>query len=84
MKLVEACLSAMNDRESSFDHCGCPVKLVEASRFKWQEESRKRFLPRWKCCEARGGLFMCQERSRSSFHHCGSSVKLVQSVLSAR
>ena len=30
MKQVQACLSAMEDRESSFHHCGGPVELVQA------------------------------------------------------
>ena len=30
MKQVQACLSAKDDRESSFHHCGCPVRLVQA------------------------------------------------------
>ena len=30
MKHMRACLSAREDRESSFDHCGGPVRLVEA------------------------------------------------------
>ena len=30
MKHVQACLSARNDVESSFHHCGGPAKLVQA------------------------------------------------------
>ena len=30
MKHVLICLTARNDRESSFYHCGGPVKLVQA------------------------------------------------------
>ena len=30
MKHVLICLTARNDRESSFYHCGDPVKLVQA------------------------------------------------------
>ena len=30
MKHVQACLRAREDRESSFDRCGSPVKLVQA------------------------------------------------------
>ena len=30
MKYVEACLDAREDRESSFNHCGSPVRLVHA------------------------------------------------------
>ena len=30
MKYVDACLSAREDGESSFHHCGRPVRLMEA------------------------------------------------------
>ena len=30
MKEVQTCLSAREDRESSFHHCGGPVRLVQA------------------------------------------------------
>ena len=30
MKHVEACLSARDDRENSFHHCGGTVRLVQA------------------------------------------------------
>ena len=30
MKYVEACLSASEDRESSFHRCGGPVRLLQA------------------------------------------------------
>ena len=30
MKHVQACLSGREDRESSFDRCGSPVRLVQA------------------------------------------------------
>ena len=30
MKHVDGCLSATDDRESSFHHCGSTVKLVQA------------------------------------------------------
>ena len=30
VKHVEACLHAWEDRESSFHHCGSPVRLVHA------------------------------------------------------
>ena len=30
MRLVQACLSARDVRESSFHHCGGPVRLVQA------------------------------------------------------
>ena len=41
MKLVQACLCARKDRESSFHHCGGPVKHVVAylSAMKYRESS---------------------------------------------
>ena len=30
MKHIQACLSGREDRESSFDRCGSPVRLVQA------------------------------------------------------
>ena len=30
MKYVQACLSAREDRESSFHRCGRPVRLIQA------------------------------------------------------
>ena len=30
MKLVQACLSVRKDLESSFHHCGGPVRLVQS------------------------------------------------------
>ena len=37
-----------------------------------------------RCCEARRGLFKCQEDRESSFHQWGGAVNVVQSCLSAR
>ena len=33
MKHVQACLSAREDRESIFLHCGGPIRLVQACLF---------------------------------------------------
>ena len=38
----------------------------------------------WRSCEARAGLFKCQEDRESSFHQCVGVVKLVQACLNAR
>ena len=60
----------------------CPVKLVQVCLS--AGKARKcGFLPLWMNCEARGRLFMCQERSRKMFSHLCGSVKLVQACLSA-
>ena len=90
-------VSTMRHRESSFHHCGGPIKLVMC-----QETSRKQFSPLWRSCEARTGLFKCKDGSReqfavmlvqarlsakkdqeSSFNHWGGPVKLLQSRLCA-
>ena len=57
MKHVHPCLTARNDRESSFHHCGGPVKLVQTC-FKYQERTRKLFSPLWRYCDACARLFM--------------------------
>ena len=38
----------------------------------------------WRSCEARAGLFKCQQRQRNTFHYCVGLVKLVQACLNAR
>ena len=58
MKHVQACLSAREDRENSFHHCGGLLRLVQAC-FMSQGISRKQFSPLWRSCEARASLFMC-------------------------
>ena len=63
MKHVLACLSAREDRESSFHHRGSPVRLVQdrlCAGKTWEN------LFTW-CCEARVGLFKCQGRQRKQF-----------------
>ena len=66
MKLVEAWLCARRHQESSFHHCGGPVKLVEA----WLCASRHLESSFHHC----GGsvklvqaCFVCQEGSREQF-----------------
>ena len=57
MKHVHPCLTAGNDRESSFHHCrSCEAR---ASLFESQENPRKQFLPLWRHCEACASQFMC-------------------------
>ena len=82
MKHVQAGLSAKKDLESSFHHCGSPVKLVQAClcagstlqrRFNRRRDAMKQVQA---CLNARKDL-------ESSFHHCGGPVKLVQACLCA-
>ena len=48
MNHVQDCLSIKNDRESSFERCGAPVKLVQPC-----------LSVSWRPCEAHASLFMC-------------------------
>ena len=79
MKHVQDCLGTRKSRESSFHHCGSPVKLVQAC------------LNAGKVCFNRRGSAMnhvqaCLSATKdlaSSFNHCGGPVKLVQACLCA-
>ena len=63
MKHVQSCLSASKDLESSFHHCGSPVKRL----FKYQETTRIQFSPLWRFCNAPASLFMCGKDLRKPF-----------------
>ena len=66
LKHVQACLRSSKDGESIFHHCKSPVKLVQACL--WAGNTLQRHLNRLKMsCEARGGLFKCQLKSRNQF-----------------
>ena len=56
MKLVQALLTTWKVGAGSFNHCWCPVNLIEVSGKTENEVSP----PCW-CCEALGVLFKCQE-----------------------
>ena len=59
VKLIQACLSARKDGESSFHHCVGLVKLVQAClNAKGDEEGI--FSVVWRCYDARTGLFRWQ------------------------
>ena len=60
MKLVQDCLSGRKDLQISFLHCGVTVKLVQAC-LSGRKDRKKQFSPLWRSCEARAGLFICQE-----------------------
>ena len=66
MKHMEACLSAREDRESSFHQCGAHVRLVQACGMR-SKNLITPFSPSRRCCEARGSLFKCHRRSRKQF-----------------
>ena len=79
MKLVQNCLSARGDLESSFYHCR---SSVEACLTGYQGRSRKQFLLR--SCKAHGRLFKCRDGQMKPFYP--DPAKFVQSLykLSAR
>ena len=60
MKLVKAGFCDSEDQKSSFQHCGGPVRLVQACLC----ETVTPFETPRRCCDERGGLFKCQRRSR--------------------
>ena len=62
MKLMQASLSAMEDQESSFHHCGCRASLLMCGK-----DLITSFYPPRRCSEARVGLFKCQRKSRLHF-----------------
>ena len=80
MKHVQACLRDRKDVESSFHHCGSPVKLVQAclcagNTLQCHLYRRGRAVKQVKAC------LSARKDRESSFHHCGSPVKLVQACL---
>ena len=82
MKDVQACLSARKDVESSFHHCGGPVKLVQASLCA-ENTLQRRFKNRGGAFKHLQSWLSTSKHVESSFHHCGSPVKLVQACLCA-
>ena len=83
MKLVQACLSASKDRESSFHHCGGPVKLVQASLCV-EKTLQRRLNRRGVAVKDVQGCLSLSKDLESSSHHCGGPVKHVQACLCAR
>ena len=80
VKQVKACLSARKDRESSFHHCGGPVKLVQASLCA-ENTLQRRFNRREGAVKHVQACLSARKDIESSFHHCGCPVKLVQACL---
>ena len=81
MKNVEACLSAREDRESSFHHCRGTVRLVEGclcAGKTWQS----RFNLRAGAVEHVEACLSAKDDRESSFHRCGGAVRLEQACLS--
>ena len=82
MKHAEACLSAREDRESSFHHCRGTMRLVEACLYAvkiW----KSRFNLRGCAVKHVEACLSAREDRESSFHHCRVFVRLVQACLCA-
>ena len=82
MKNVLACLSAKKDGESSFLHCGGPVKLVQTCLCAGNNIQR-RFHRRGSAVEHVQASLSASKDQGSSSLLCGSPVKLVQTCLCA-
>ena len=80
MKDVQACLSARKDGESSFQHCGGPVSIVQAGLC--AANTLQRRLDRRAGVLKNVQVYLCASSDQeSSFHSCGGHVKLVQAYL---
>ena len=62
---VQACLSDTQDHESRFQHCGCPVRLLQACLCAGNTGAVKHVEA---CLSAR-------DDRESSFHRCGGRVQ---------
>ena len=82
MKHVQACLSAMEDRQSCFHHCTCPVRLVQACSCA-RKTSKCRFNLRGGVGKHLQACLSAREDRESSFHRCGGPVRLVKACLCA-
>ena len=76
MKHVQVCLCASTDQESSFHHCGGPVKLVQACQCV-ENTLQRRFNGRGDAGKHVQTCLSASKDGESSFHYCGSPVKLV-------
>ena len=76
MKHAQACLSSRKDVESSFHHCGSPVKLVQACLCAVNTLQRRFNRRRGAVKQVKACLSARKDRE-SSFHHCGGPMKPV-------
>ena len=74
MKHVQDCLSARKDLESSFHHCGSPMKLVQACL----NAGKVCFNQRGSAMKHVQACLSARKDLESSFNHCGGPVKLLQ------
>ena len=82
MKHVEASLSAREDRENSFHHCGDSVMLVKACLCA-RKSSQSRFNLLGGAVKQVQACLSAREGRESSFHRCGRPVSLIQACLCA-
>ena len=82
MEHVEDCLSAREDRESSFHHCGGSVRLVQ-TRLCAGKTCQSRFNLQGGAVKHVEACLSAREDPESSFPHCGSTVRVVQACLCA-
>ena len=75
MKHVQGCLSARRDGQSTFLHCGSPVKLVQTCLCAGNTLQR-RFHRRGGAVKHVQACSSDIKHGESSFLHCGSNVKL--------
>ena len=77
---VEVCLCASTDQESSFHHCGGPVKLVQPC-LRAERILQRRFNRRGGAVKHVLACLSASKDEEGSFHYCGSPVMLVQACL---
>ena len=82
MKHVQAYLSASEERESSFHHCGGTVGLVQTCSYAGKS-CQSRFNLRGGVVKHMQACLSAREDRESSFHHCGSPLMLVNASLFA-
>ena len=82
MKHVQACLNARDDRESSFHHCGRPVRWFKPVYARKRPENAFFNLREGTVKHVKAGLTAREDRE-CSFHRCRGPVRLVHACLCA-
>ena len=83
MKYLQACLSAREDRESSFHRCGGHVRMVQACLCAVKTWYRS-FNHRGAAVKHVQACLSAREDRESCFHHYRGSVRLLQACSCAR
>ena len=79
---MHAYISARKDVESSFHHCGDPVKLVQACLC-GENTLQRTFNRRGYAVKHVQACLSASKDGECSSYHCGGPVKLVQACLCA-